>query len=84
MATEPLVSVIMPAYRAKAISSAAARSPLAQACAYWQAIIVSDDGGDDLAVLARAGIRDTMTEKGWVPWVKAELARLLEEPSRAA
>jgi glycosyltransferase involved in cell wall biosynthesis len=44
MATQPLVSVLIPAHRAKTISSAAARSPLVQACPCWQAIIAQDDG----------------------------------------
>jgi hypothetical protein len=80
MATEPLVSVIMPADRAKTISSAAARSPLGQGRPCWQAIIASD-GFDDLAVLARAGVRNTIAENGLPPW---ERARLVEEPPGAA
>jgi hypothetical protein len=82
MATEPLVSVIMPAYRAKTISFAAAPSPLAQGRPCWQ--VASDDGIDDLAVLTHAGVRNTMAENGRPPRVEAELARLLEEPPRAA
>jgi succinoglycan biosynthesis protein ExoO len=58
MSTEPLVSVIIPAYRAEATLPAAIHSLLAQTCPSWQAIIASDDGVDYLAVLARAGIRD--------------------------
>ena len=58
MSTEPLVSVIIPAYRAEATLPAAVRSLLAQTCPSWQAIIASDDGVDYLAVLARAGIHD--------------------------
>jgi hypothetical protein len=82
MATEPLVSVIMPAYRAKTISSAAARSPLGQGHPCWQAIIASHDGVDDLAMLARPGVRNSMAENGLPPWVEAE--RLVEEPPGAA
>jgi hypothetical protein len=84
MATEPLVSVVIPAYRARVILSAAARRPLAPACAFWQAIIASDDGIGPLAVQVRAGVRNTMAENALSPWVQAELARLLEEPPGAA
>jgi cellulose synthase/poly-beta-1,6-N-acetylglucosamine synthase-like glycosyltransferase len=42
MSTEPLVSVMIPAYRAEATLPAAVRSLLAQTCPSWQAIIASD------------------------------------------
>ena len=84
MATEPLVSVIIPEHRANVILSAAARGPLARACPCWQVIVASDDGIDYLAVLARAGVRNTMAENWLPPRVEAERARLLEEPPRAA
>jgi succinoglycan biosynthesis protein ExoO len=58
MPTEPLVSVIIPAYRAEATLPAAIRSLLAQTYPSWQAIVAWDDGIDYLAVLERAGIRD--------------------------
>jgi glycosyltransferase involved in cell wall biosynthesis len=58
MSIEPLVSVIIPAYRAEATLPAAVRSLLGQTWPSWQAIVASDDGLDYLAVLARVGIRD--------------------------
>jgi hypothetical protein len=83
MATEPLVSVITPAYRAKTISSAAAPSLLGPGRPCRQAIVAADDDIDPLAVLARAGVRNMMAENELSPWVEVELARLLEEPPRA-
>jgi glycosyltransferase involved in cell wall biosynthesis len=63
MPTEPLVSVIIPAYRAEATLPTAIRSLLAQTYPSWQAIVVSDDGVDYLAVLARAEIRDDRVQQ---------------------
>jgi hypothetical protein len=39
---------------------------------------------DVLAVLARAGSRNTMAENELPPWIEAERARRVEEPSGAA
>lgn len=58
MSDQPIVSVIIPAYRAEATVPGALRSLVAQTYPRWQAIIASDDGVDYLAVLDRAGIRD--------------------------
>jgi glycosyltransferase involved in cell wall biosynthesis len=58
MFTRPLVSVIIPAFRAKATLPGAIASLLAQTWPSWEATIASDDGVDYLAVLERAGIRD--------------------------
>ncbi len=52
------VSVIMPAYRAEAQVPHAVRSLLAQEHQDWRLLLVSDDGADYEAVLARAGISD--------------------------
>jgi len=54
----PLVSVIIPAYRAEATIGRAVRSLLGQTMADWQGIVVSDDRVDYRAVLAAAGIVD--------------------------
>jgi glycosyltransferase involved in cell wall biosynthesis len=58
MSEQPVVSVIIPAYRAEVTLPAAVRSLVAQTCPWWQAIVASDDGVDYLAVLERAGICD--------------------------
>jgi succinoglycan biosynthesis protein ExoO len=58
MSEQPLISVIIPAYRAEAILPGAVRSLVAQTYPRWQAIVASDDGVDYLAVLERAGICD--------------------------
>jgi succinoglycan biosynthesis protein ExoO len=58
MSDQPVVSVIIPAYRAEATMPGAVRSLLGQTCPSWQAIVASDDGVDYLAVLERAGICD--------------------------
>ena len=63
MASEPLISVLIPAYRAEATLPGAVRSLLAQTCTSWQAIVASDDGVDYLAVLERAGLRDGRLEQ---------------------
>lgn len=54
----PLVSVIVPAYRAEATIARAVASVLAQNLADLEVVIASDDGVDYLAVLAAAGLRD--------------------------
>ena len=58
MSGTPLVSVIVPAYRAAPTIGRAVRSLQAQTLTDWQAIIVSDDGADYRAVLAAEGIAD--------------------------
>jgi glycosyltransferase involved in cell wall biosynthesis len=58
MSTEPLVSAIVPAFRAEATLQGAARSLLGQTYSRWEAIIASDDGVDYLGLLGDAGISD--------------------------
>ena len=58
MSNEPLVSVIIPAFRAEATLPGAIRSLLAQTWASWEAIVASDDRMDYLALLADRGVRD--------------------------
>jgi len=52
------VSVITPAYQAERWILACVRSVLAQTYEAWEHLIISDDGTDYEALLARAGIRD--------------------------
>jgi glycosyltransferase involved in cell wall biosynthesis len=54
----PLVSVIVPAFRAEATLARALRSLQQQSLADWEALVVADDGQDYLALLAAAGLRD--------------------------
>lgn len=56
--TAPLVSVIIPCYRAEATLARALRSLLAQTQSDWEALIVSDDGHDYRPLVATAGIQD--------------------------
>jgi succinoglycan biosynthesis protein ExoO len=58
MSMRPLVSVIIPAFRAEATLPDAARSLLAQSYTRWEAIVASDDGVDYLTLLHAAGVRD--------------------------
>jgi succinoglycan biosynthesis protein ExoO len=58
MAREPLVSVIVPAYRAAGTIGRAIRSLLAQSEGDWEAIIIADDGADYRDLLAGEGIAD--------------------------
>jgi glycosyltransferase involved in cell wall biosynthesis len=58
MSNEPLVSVIIPAFRAEATLPGAIRSLLAQTWTSWEAIVASDDRIDYLALLADRGVRD--------------------------
>ena len=58
MASPPLVSVIIPAYRAAATIGRAVRSLLAQSEGDWEAVIVADDGADYAALLAGVGLVD--------------------------
>jgi succinoglycan biosynthesis protein ExoO len=55
---DPLVSVIIPAYRAAATIGRAVRSLLAQSEEDWEAIIIADDGADYAALLADDGLSD--------------------------
>jgi glycosyltransferase involved in cell wall biosynthesis len=54
----PLVSVVIPAWRAEATLARAVHSLLAQTLEDWQAVIVADDGVNYAALLAAAGIAD--------------------------
>ena len=56
------ISVIMPAYRAENHIGGAVQSLIAQTYENWRAIIVSDDGGDYRAILAKQGIADPRLE----------------------
>jgi succinoglycan biosynthesis protein ExoO len=55
---EPLVSIIIPAYRAAATIGRAVRSLLAQSEADWEAVIVADDGADYATLLATDGLSE--------------------------
>jgi succinoglycan biosynthesis protein ExoO len=55
---EPLVSIIIPAYKAEKTIAAAIESLLAQTYTNWEAAIGSDDGVDYLSLLSRQGIKD--------------------------
>ncbi len=59
MALDAVVAVIVPAYRAEATLGHAVRSLLNQSLAYWQAVIVADDGADYRTTLAEAGLADS-------------------------
>src|SRR5215470_9513811 len=55
---EPLVSVIIPAYRAAATIGRPVQRLLAQSEEDWEAVIVADDGADYAALLADVGLSD--------------------------
>jgi succinoglycan biosynthesis protein ExoO len=55
---EPLVSVIIPAWRAAATIGRAVRSLLAQSVEDWEAVIVADDGADYAVLLADERLSD--------------------------
>src|SRR6185437_10903875 len=55
---DPLVSVIIPAYRAADTIGRAVRSLLAQSEEDWEAVIIADDGADYAALLADDGLSD--------------------------
>lgn len=55
---EPLVSIIIPAYRAEETIASAIKSLQAQTYANWEAAISSDDEVDYLGVLSRQGIQE--------------------------
>jgi succinoglycan biosynthesis protein ExoO len=87
MSTKPLVSAIIPAFRAEATLPGAARSLLAQTYSRWEAILASDDGVDYLALLGRCASLEAfldLTANGRASWVQDELARLRGDPARAA
>lgn len=54
----PLVSIVVPAWRAAATLGRAVRSLLAQTLPDWEAVIVADDGVDYATRLAAEGIAD--------------------------
>jgi glycosyltransferase involved in cell wall biosynthesis len=58
VASLPLISILIPAYRAQAFIARAVRSVLAQTVPTWEIVIASDDGDDYLSVLRAAGIAD--------------------------
>lgn len=58
-AVAPVISIIVPVYRAESTVATAIASLLDQTEERWEAILAVDDGGDYLAVLAAAGIRDS-------------------------
>lgn len=58
MAALPLVSVIVPCYRARDTIAETVASVLSQTFPDWELILVSDDGHDYLARLHRQGIAD--------------------------
>ena len=53
-----MISVVIPVYRAETTLPRALRSVVAQSHQDWEAIIVSDDGGDYAALLRQHGLRD--------------------------
>jgi succinoglycan biosynthesis protein ExoO len=55
---QPLVSIIIPAYRAEKTIANAIASLQAQTYTNWEAAIASDDGVDYLSLLSRQGIKD--------------------------
>ena len=56
MDSEPLVSIIIPAYQAERTIAEAVKSLQAQTWSNWEAIIGSDDGMDYLEILSRQGL----------------------------
>ena len=52
------ISIIIPCYRVEVYIERAIRSLIAQTYSHWQAVVVSDDGVDYLALLADLGIVD--------------------------
>lgn len=54
----PLVTVIMPAYRAEAYIEAAVRSVMAQSLTDWELLILDDCSGDNTAAIAHALARE--------------------------
>ncbi len=58
VAKSVLVSIVMPAFQARATIAAAAASVVAQSHREWELLIVADDGSDYAHVLRQAGIAD--------------------------
>ncbi len=56
--SQPLVSIIIPAYRAESTIALAVQSLLAQTYSNWEAAIASDDTVDYLSLLSDQGISD--------------------------
>ena len=54
----PVISVVIPAFRAEATIARAIRSVLDQSINDWEAIVVADDQIDYAAILRRSGIED--------------------------
>jgi succinoglycan biosynthesis protein ExoO len=57
--SDPMVSIVIPAYRAEATLGDAVRSVFAQTLADWECIVVSDDGVDYPRVLHGMGLSDS-------------------------
>ncbi len=58
MASPPLVSIIIPTYRAESTIAFTLRSVLAQTYGHWQVVMGVDDQVDYLELLAHQGIKD--------------------------
>ncbi|MEO1092775.1 MAG: glycosyltransferase [Pseudomonadota bacterium] len=58
MTDRPLVSLIVPAFRADATISRCITSALAQTWPHLEVVLASDDGTDYLELLRRSGVRD--------------------------
>ncbi|MDJ1169009.1 glycosyltransferase family 2 protein [Roseofilum sp. BLCC_M154] len=56
--TQPLVSIIIPAYKATTTIASTVESLINQTYTHWEAAIASDDNLDYLALLAQQGITD--------------------------
>ena len=54
----PVISVVIPAFRAEATIARAIRSVLDQSIDDWEAVVVADDRVDYAAILRRSGIED--------------------------
>ncbi|NER36039.1 MAG: glycosyltransferase family 2 protein [Oscillatoria sp. SIO1A7] len=62
---EPLVSIIIPAYRAEETIAAAIKSIQAQTYSNWEVAIGSDDKVDYLALLSRQGIQEAKLKQAY-------------------
>ncbi len=62
---EPLVSIIIPAYRAQETIAFTIQSLLEQNYGNWEAVIGSNDGVDYLGVLAEQGIQDPRLKQAY-------------------
>ncbi len=61
----PLVSIIIPAYRAEETIAMAIKSLLAQTYSHWEVVIGSNDRVNYLAVLSQQGIRDPRIKQAY-------------------